>query len=54
MEWIIVGIIIYLAIGVGLLIYAVMTDPWGGLILHFAIPFVLLYPYFILRSLLQK
>lgn len=54
LTWIIIGVIIYLLIGVGLLIHAVTSDPWGGLILHFAIPFVLFYPYFIITSLIRR
>jgi hypothetical protein len=49
-TWIIVGVIIYLLIGVGLLVYTVKTDPWGGLLLEVAIPLILFYPYFIIRS----
>jgi hypothetical protein len=52
--WIILGVIIYLLIGVGILIYAVKTDPWGGLILHVWWLVILFYPYFIIRSLLSR
>ncbi|MGE7635494.1 hypothetical protein ACQKMZ_25345 [Bacillus paramycoides] len=50
--WLIVGVIIYLTIGIGLIVYVVKTDPsWGGLLLHFAVPLILFWPYFIIRSL---
>lgn len=52
--WIVVGIMIYLAIGIALLIWAVTSDPWGGLILHFAVPAVLLWPYFVVREIINK
>ncbi|EOP68311.1 hypothetical protein KOW_03520 [Bacillus cereus VDM006] len=52
--WIIIGTIIYLAIGIGLIVYAVKTDPWGGLLLHFAIPLILFWPYVIIRSLFDR
>jgi hypothetical protein len=53
LSWIILGVIIYLLIGIGILIHAVRTDPYGGFILHFAIPFILFYPYFIFRSVFK-
>jgi len=53
-TFIIVGVVIYLIIGVGLLIHAVKSDPWGGLLIHFAIPLILFYPYFIVRSCLRR
>ncbi len=52
--WIVIGIVIYLAIGIGLLVWAVTSDPWGGLILEFALSFILLWPYFLIRGFLQR
>jgi hypothetical protein len=45
---------IYLLIGIMLVAWAVMTDPYGGFILHFAVFLVLFYPYFIIRSLIES
>lgn len=54
-TWLIIGVIIYLTIGIGLMVYAVKADPsWGGLLLHFAVPLVLFWPYFIIRSLFNR
>ncbi|MGG0731054.1 hypothetical protein [Bacillus paramycoides] len=53
--WLIVGVIIYLTIGIGLIVYAVKTDlSWGGLLLHFAVPLILFWPYFIIRNLFNR
>lgn len=54
LTWIIIAVFIYLLIGIGILIYGVLTDPYGGLMLEIAIPFVLFYPYFIIRSIIGK
>lgn len=53
LSYILIGIVLYLLIGVGLLIYAVTTSNWGGLILHFWYLIILLYPYLIVRSLIE-
>jgi hypothetical protein len=49
MIWIL-GIVIYLLIGIGLLIYAVTSDPWGGLLLEMWWFVILLWPLLIIRS----
>lgn len=48
------SIIIYLLIGMGLLIYMVKTDKYGGLILHFWWLIVLFYPFLIIKSMFSK
>jgi hypothetical protein len=53
MIWII-GIAIYLLIGIGLLFWIAYSEDWGALIFHIAIPFILLYPYFLIRDWLSK
>jgi hypothetical protein len=53
MLWII-GITIYLIIGIGLLIYAITSDPWGGLLLGLWWLVILLWPYLIVRSLFDR
>jgi hypothetical protein len=53
-TWIILGVILYLLIGVGILIYSVKTDSYAGFVLHFAIPLILFYPYFIIRSFFSR
>lgn len=52
--WIVLGIVGYLLIGVGLLIWSVKSDPWGGLILEIWWFFILFYPFLIFRSLFYK
>lgn len=54
LSWIILAIIIYLLIGVAILIYGVVSDPYGGFILHFWWAVILFYPYMIVRSLLDR
>ncbi|MEK4617684.1 hypothetical protein NYE71_32230 [Bacillus sp. FSL K6-0273] len=54
LTWITIGVLIYLVIGIGLLVWSVTTSSWGGLILHFAIPIILFWPYFIIRSLCDR
>ncbi|SEG79306.1 hypothetical protein SAMN04487919_1273 [Bacillus sp. ok061] len=54
LTWITIGVLIYLVIGIGLLVWSVTTSSWGGLILHFAIPIILFWPYFIIRSLFDR
>lgn len=53
-AWIILGMVVYLLIGIVIVTYVVLTDPYGGFVLHFAIPLVFLYPYFIVRSWLSR
>jgi hypothetical protein len=53
MVWII-GIAIYLLIGVAILIYGTVSDPYGGFILEFWWLVILFYPYLIVRSLLDR
>jgi hypothetical protein len=50
MVWIL-GIAIYLIIGIALLIYAVTSDPWGGLLLEMWWFIILLWPLLIIRSI---
>lgn len=52
--WIIIGIIIYLLVGVGVVTYAVLTDPYGGFILYFAPLLIVAYPYFIIKNWFEK
>lgn len=54
LTWIISGVIIYLLIGIGIVVHAVKTDSYGGFVLHFAVPLILFYPYFIIRSLFNR
>lgn len=54
MIWIIAGIIIYLLIGVGLLIWIVKTDPWGGMVLEIWWLFILIYPVYIVHSWIAR
>jgi hypothetical protein len=53
MIWVLC-IAIYLLIGIGILIHGIITDPYGGLILHFWWLVILFYPYLIVRSLLGR
>jgi hypothetical protein len=53
LVWVI-GIAIYLLIGVAILIYGTVTDTYGGLILEFWWLVILFYPYLIVRSLLDR
>jgi hypothetical protein len=50
---IILGILLYISIGIGVLIYIVKTDKYGGLVLEIAPLVVLGYPYLIVRSLFK-
>ncbi|WCK57468.1 hypothetical protein PP175_25725 (plasmid) [Aneurinibacillus sp. Ricciae_BoGa-3] len=50
--WIIAGFLLYVLIGIGLLIYHVINDPWGEFLLYVAPLFIVAYPYFILKHLL--
>jgi hypothetical protein len=52
--WIIVAVAIYLIIGIGILIYGTINDPYGGYLLEFWWVVILLYPYFIIRWLCGK
>lgn len=54
MLWIIVGIIVYLLIGAGLLLYVVLKDPWGGLVLEIWYIFIPLWIIFVAFSLWQN
>ncbi|MGK8429870.1 hypothetical protein OF864_01185 [Bacillus cereus] len=49
--WIVIGIVVYLAIGVGLLVWAVTSDPWGGMILEYALPVILIWPLFVFLAI---
>jgi hypothetical protein len=51
-AWII-GVIAYILIGVGILIWSVLSDPWGGLVLEIWWMVVLFYPVLMLLSLYQ-
>jgi hypothetical protein len=53
MVWII-GIIIYLLIGLGLLIGVVLSDPWGGLVLEMWWMVIFFYPILIVWSIYQN
>lgn len=50
----IIAIAIYLIIGVAILVHAVTTDPWGGLLIEIWWLIVLFYPILIVWSLWQK
>ncbi|HDR8161917.1 TPA: hypothetical protein QC072_004875 [Bacillus cereus] len=52
--WIVIGIVVYLTIGVGLLVWAVTSDPWGGMILEYAIPVILIWPLFVLLAIKNR
>ncbi|QOV08303.1 hypothetical protein Kirov_104 [Bacillus phage Kirov] len=49
MSWLI-GIGIYLGIGVALFLGILFTDPWGFLALYYAIPIIFFYPLLVVRS----
>lgn len=49
--WILLGLLIYLAIGIALFIWVVVTDDYGGFIIGFAVPFILFYPFIIVTSI---
>jgi hypothetical protein len=53
MSWLI-GISIYLIIGILILIWTVTTDKYGGLILHFWWLVVFFYPFLYIRSLFDR
>ena len=50
MIWLI-GVFIYLAIGISVLFYAVKNDKYGGFILHFGWIVILFWPYLLLRKI---
>jgi hypothetical protein len=50
MIWLI-GIAIYLVIGIGILIWCVTTDPYGGFVLEFWWLVVFFYPLLIINSM---
>ncbi|MCU4880386.1 hypothetical protein [Bacillus wiedmannii] len=54
LTWITIGVLIYLVIGIGLLVWSVTTSSWGGIILCFAVPIIFFWPYFIIRSLFDR
>lgn len=54
LGWIILAVVIYLVIGLGILLYGAMTDPYGGYLLQFWWLIILLYPYLAVRSLLSR
>jgi hypothetical protein len=50
-------IIIYLLIGIGLIIYISLSDPYGEMFIHYKwllIMFLLLYPLIIIKNLIWK
>ena len=49
--WIVIGIVVYLTIGVGLLVWAVTSYPWGGMILEYALPVILIWPLFVFLAI---
>lgn len=52
--WIVIGIVVYLTIGVGLLVWAVASDPWGGMILEYALPVILIWPLFVFLAIKNR
>jgi hypothetical protein len=52
-AWII-GVIAYILIGVGILIWSVLSDPWGGLVLEIWWMVVFFYPVLMLWALYQN
>lgn len=57
MIWVLIGIAIYLVIGIILVHRAITKDPWGGLLLEYPLLLILIilcYPYFIIRDKLNK
>jgi len=53
MGWIL-GVMVYLLIGIGLLFYIVKTDKYGGFVLHFWWLVVFFYPYLLVRNLFSR
>jgi hypothetical protein len=52
--WISIGVVLYLLIGVSLLIWAVKSDPWGGLLLEVWWLVLLIWPLLLIRSLFVR
>lgn len=50
----IIGVGIYLAIGIALLIWMVAKEPWGGLALHFWWVIIFFYPFLIVRMFFSR
>lgn len=54
-EWIIIGLAIYLLIGLGILIYSVKKDAWASLLLELWVLFIMFYPFlFIMNWVLNR
>lgn len=53
MLWII-GIIIYIIIGIGILIWITTTDQWGGLVLEYWWLVIFFYPILFINSLIRR
>ena len=47
-------IIIYFAIGFSILLYAIKKDTNGGYVANFAIFFIFLWPYLLVRKIFNK
>jgi len=54
LTWIIVIITIYLLIGLGIFLYALKTDQYAGIVLHFWWAIIFLYPILIIQKLLYR
>jgi hypothetical protein len=54
LGWIVFAIVVYIVIGIGILLYGTITDPYGGLILQFWWLVILFYPYLLIRNILDK
>jgi hypothetical protein len=47
------AVLLYVLIGIGFLVWSIMTDPWGGIVLESPIVVIMIilgYPYFIVSS----
>jgi hypothetical protein len=45
---------LYIIVGIGVLVYIVIKDPYGGFVLHVAPLVIFCYPYLFIRSLFDK
>jgi hypothetical protein len=50
--WILIGVVIYLLIGVAILLHIIRSEPWGGLVLEVWYLVVFFYPILIIRYLI--
>jgi hypothetical protein len=53
LTWILIALGVYVLIGVILFLWAIFTDPWGGLILAYAPLIIFGYPYLWIRAIID-